>query len=590
MQAQLIRNHHVAAGLAEKYAGSVTLEQMVEFLGCVGLTAIDTTRLFEYANKKHNGSMAFEQFVDFICGTADDAAESIKQPSQPKSEPKEPEPPLLKKGDVVRVVKDGDFNGRLATVLDPSFVEATHCALRFVKVQLRLEDGGAADEFGAVESFSPSEVSLEKLLEVDLQEQLEILKAMAYKKMDLFAADLEDEQKKREEAEGRAKLAEERASRAEERAQRAEQALEDERKLASLADAEQRQKAAEELKKKREEEEAERNRLAEEEDARCKAEQEARLREEEELRRKAQEEADEAARLRAEKAALDLKALGASRTRLKVTVVRAEGLRAGDIGGLSDPYCIVHVRGQKEDAQHPPFTTDIKKQTLTPHWDQEHTFDACTLSNELLFEVWDHDEGTSDDALGSAILTPSHFRPNGFDAVLKLGEKKQRPLGTRCPKKQAANRVSESGEAINGARLFVKVEVLPMLKIDGMPRCFVNFQSASNLRAADRGGKSDPYVIVEVPGKPMSRFRTAYKSKTLNPEWAEETEICEYAKGDDLQLQVFDHDLGSSLGDPLGSFLLRGAQIDPDGFNGPLTLEGKGALANSTLTVVVDVF
>jgi len=553
---------------------TMTQERMVSFLGKLdpAMPEVSITKLFQGVDKNGTGVIQFQEFVDYVCGVPDDSSKEASQP--PKStENQPPAPPALKKGDVVRVVNVLEYEGRLATVLDPSW----NTVLQLVKVQFRGEVADDEDGDQPIVSLKPEDVVLEKLLEVDLQEQLDNLKRVAYSKLDAATAELESDRKKGQEAEERAKLAEERAKLAEERVERAEQAVEDQKKLASL-DHEERLKAEEELRKKREEEEAERVRLVEQEEAKRKAEEDARLKAEEEATKKAKEEADEAARLRAEAAENEVKAKGANWTRLKVTVVRAEGLRAADRGGTSDPYCTIHVIGQKGDGTHPPFSTDIEDKTLSPEWNQTHIFDACTLSSELLFEVFDHDKWSKklDHNLGSAILSPVDFRPDGFDDVLVLGEKKRW--------------LHKSKGGADGPKLYVKVEVLPMIKVAGVPRCFVTFLAASNLRAADKNGKSDPYCIAEVPGKPMSRFKTAVKKKTLDPMWAEEAEINEYAKGDDIKLQVFDHDKGSALGDPLGSYLLKASKIEPNGFNGELLLEGKGALKDSMLGVIVDIF
>merc|ERR1711907_168949 len=137
------------------------------------------------------------------------------------------------------------------------------------------------------------------------------------------------------------------------------------------------------------------------------------------------------------------------------------------------------------------------------------------------------------------------------------GEKKRRSVF-----KKSKSRISKTGELIVPT-LYVKVEVLEMLVNPAMPRCFVKLLNGAGLRAADRNGKSDPYCIVEVPGKPMTRFKTQVQKKTLNPEWKEEAEINGYNKGDSLQIQVYDQDRGKSLGDPLGSVLLATDQFDP---------------------------
>jgi len=140
--------------------------------------------------------------------------------------------------------------------------------------------------------------------------------------------------------------------------------------------------------------------------------------------------------------------------------------------------------------------------------------------------------------------------------------------------------------------LFLKVEVLPLVRAVGAPRCFIKIESAENLRKADVGfgSKSDPYCMAEVPGKPMTRFQTEVKKKTLNPVWMEEGEIKEYSAGDPLKLKVFDQDTGKSMGDPLGEVLIPSSAFEANGFHGELRLQGQGALENSTVRVCIDVF
>lgn len=575
--------------------------------------------------KDRNGRFNFEEFLEWCCSG------SLRISDKPR----------LKRGDMVRVVKErrtiqnGDeakvvkVVGPLGTVIDPGAQEREKNHVRVELEERNTEDGNKLGPL--IESFSPSELELvpnkqlADLRRAELEQELagkrhleQQLKA-ANDEMSLLKATLEDETRQRKEAQDRSRTAEEALEdlrrtleeetkgrqEAEDRARSAEEGLEDLRRMLEeetkrRQEAEDRARTAEEgledLKRQlsgtKEEVEAMRmRRAAEEEEAKQKraAEEEARLKAaEDEARLKAEE--DEAKRLddeaEAERLANEPEPPGASRTRLKVRVIRAQGL-VGSRMSSSDPYCVVHVVGHHEDATHPPFKTDIQKKTLTPVWDQEHTFDACTLSDELLFEVFDHNDILTDSTLGSAVLSPFDFRPDGFNTFLRLGEKGGSMFKR---KKKQVTSVSESGEVIEGPVVFIKVEVLPMMRIPDMPRCFIKLQSAANLRAADRGGKSDPYCICEVPGKPMSRFKTTIKRKTLNPQWSEESEIQEYARGDNLQITVFDHDRCSSVGDPLGSVLLTTDRFDPNGFNDSVTLEGKGALENSTLTLLVDVF
>merc|ERR1719401_828396 len=69
--------------------------------------------------------------------------------------------------------------------------------------------------------------------------------------------------------------------------------------------------------------------------------------------------------------------------------------------------------------------------------------------------------------------------------------------------------------------------------------------SAKNLRDADwlpGGGKSDPYVVVEVPGKPHATWKTQVINGNTNPVWNATHHLAHWAPGDQLVFTVYDSD------------------------------------------------
>lgn len=76
----------------------------------------------------------------------------------------------------------------------------------------------------------------------------------------------------------------------------------------------------------------------------------------------------------------------------------------------------------------------------------------------------------------------------------------------------------------------------------------VHVVSATKLSAADFLGKSDPYVTVELQGKPDSKKKTSSITQTLEPEWNEILEIPYYVPGDRLLFEVFDWDAATQIG------------------------------------------
>ena len=84
----------------------------------------------------------------------------------------------------------------------------------------------------------------------------------------------------------------------------------------------------------------------------------------------------------------------------------------------------------------------------------------------------------------------------------------------------------------------------------------------SNLMAMDKGGRSDPYVVVQaagmVPATPK-KVKTSAKKGTVNPEWGETLELNVPEAPCPLHLEVFDHD-NVGRDDAMGNALLLPAQ------------------------------
>ena len=90
--------------------------------------------------------------------------------------------------------------------------------------------------------------------------------------------------------------------------------------------------------------------------------------------------------------------------RVRVSVIRAANLRAGDSDGLSDPYMKLKLGGMTE-------VSAVVKKTLNPRFDWDYTFGfedrTFAFAATLKIEAWDHDFGLSlDDKLGHGTLRP----------------------------------------------------------------------------------------------------------------------------------------------------------------------------------------
>lgn len=102
----------------------------------------------------------------------------------------------------------------------------------------------------------------------------------------------------------------------------------------------------------------------------------------------------------------------------------------------------------------------------------------------------------------------------------------------------------------------------------------ISLQGAKDLCNRDLvPGKSDPYCICEIPGKPSSKFKTKVVKDSLDPFWYRVVELSGFANTDTLRFSVFDKDT-LTADDCLGQATLsREDAVKGGGFKGELTLK-----------------
>ena len=81
-----------------------------------------------------------------------------------------------------------------------------------------------------------------------------------------------------------------------------------------------------------------------------------------------------------------------------------------------------------------------------------------------------------------------------------------------------------------------------------------------NLMAADKGGKSDPYVVIQAPGG--QKAKTSVKKGTVNPVWDETLDVGIADDAAPLYLEVWDHDK-IGMNDSLGAGEILLGQCEP---------------------------
>jgi len=120
-------------------------------------------------------------------------------------------------------------------------------------------------------------------------------------------------------------------------------------------------------------------------------------------------------------------------------------------------------------------------------------------------------------------------------------------------------------------------------------RLQITVESACNLYNADGilAGKSDPYVIVEVPGQEGMKMQTEVVSNNLNPVWNFTGELAGFMDGDILRFTVMDKDTFPKPDDFLGKVELTAQDFYPHGFHGELVLADSKTQATLSVMIVV---
>lgn len=188
---------------------------------------------------------------------------------------------------------------------------------------------------------------------------------------------------------------------------------------------------------------------------------------------------------------------------LTVHLSRASGLRAADSNGKSDPYVKIKIGGQVERSA-------VVQKTLEPtfDWDFNFAFSRAPLEEQIVLEVFDHDNASLNDSLGNGTVSLAEHAGG-----LAAGNK----LDLRVPLEYRAGPLSK---AVPAGAVFVTLSwrearaslpdapALPPPPPKGKPPSFggaagmvqLHVVRATNLRAADRDGLSDPYIKVRLGG------------------------------------------------------------------------------------------
>ncbi|GMF12025.1 unnamed protein product [Phytophthora lilii] len=279
-----------------------------------------------------------------------------------------------------------------------------------------------------------------------------------------------------------------------------------------------------------------------------------------------------------------------SRTMLEGVIHGARRLKAADMNGKSDPYCVVKLvgkDGQIIDVEEK--RTDYITATLDPVWDKPFLIGRVVdlnLVKAVRFELWDHDTFKNNDSLGSVEIPftrfhtspASTFQSEPIDDWFRVEPPKKISLSSfrRNDTREKEHAIRDWGElhirmSLTGPNLvdflhssdlaFVPTSPVATASDDHSDnRLEVTVIAAKDLISADVNKSSDPYcelTLLDAHEKPIlgEYATTAIMHRTRNPAWANEHHvfglISPISKAASLKVRVIDYDK-SNRNDPLG--------------------------------------
>ncbi|XP_018371642.1 PREDICTED: multiple C2 and transmembrane domain-containing protein 1 isoform X4 [Trachymyrmex cornetzi] len=202
-----------------------------------------------------------------------------------------------------------------------------------------------------------------------------------------------------------------------------------------------------------------------------------------------------------------------------IVLVEAKNLLPMDIDGLSDPYVKFRLGTEK-------YKSKVVNKTLNPIWLEQfdlHLYEDPYLGQELEVTVWDRDRSHQDDLMGKTMIDLATLERETTHRLWRELEDGSGNIfllltisGTTASETISDLAVHEE-TPIEQAQLVQRYSITNTLqRIRDVGHLTVKVYRAQGLAAADLGGKSDPFCVLELVN---SRLQTQTEYKTLTPNW-----------------------------------------------------------------------
>ncbi|XP_076649756.1 multiple C2 domain and transmembrane region protein isoform X2 [Halictus rubicundus] len=202
-----------------------------------------------------------------------------------------------------------------------------------------------------------------------------------------------------------------------------------------------------------------------------------------------------------------------------IVLVEAKNLLPMDIDGLSDPYVKFRLGTEK-------YKSKVVHKTLNPVWLEQfdlHLYEDPYLGQELEVTVWDRDKSHQDDLMGKTVIDLATLEretthrlwrdlEDGSGNVFLL-----LTISGTTASETISDLAAHEDTPREREQLYQRYSIMNTLqRVRDVGHLTVKVFRAQGLAAADLGGKSDPFCVLELVN---ARLQTQTEYKTLAPNW-----------------------------------------------------------------------